>query len=116
MTFTEIYAVCIDNDFTEVVDEQLNHPNVFLRKYYLKSKFHESITTGTSYKCYYYQETTYPDGYDKKMVIGNFLYEIILDPNYPWKILTVYEKDFSRHFITTQEIRDRKIDDILMTK
>ena len=37
-TFTYINAKCINNDFTLVVDEQLNHPNVFLRKPYLNSK------------------------------------------------------------------------------
>ena len=114
-TFTYINAKCINNDFTLVVDEQLNHPNVFLRKSYLNSKSYEQIKVSEWYNCYSYQESTYPNGFGIKheMVKGDIIYTILDPTSNSRKLLTIYEKDFHKHFIDIQEIRDNKIDFIL---
>ena len=74
MTYSEIYDICINNDFKVVNDEQINHPNPLLRKTFRRLP----LQVGTSYKCYYYQEMTFPGGFRNKMVPGNFIYEITL--------------------------------------
>jgi hypothetical protein len=66
------------------------------------------------YKCYSYQETNYPNGYLKhEPVKGDIIYTILDPTSNSRKLLTIYEKDFNKHFTDFTTLRDNKIDEIL---